>query len=271
MGGGFLKPKKNIPGIDMAGKVEQVGKNVAEFKVGDNVFGDVYQSATGAFAEYVCVKEGATIVKKPKGVTFVQAASTPVAGLTALQALRDHGNVQKGQEVLINGASGGVGTFAVILAKAFGAQVTGVCSTKNVELIKSIGADIVIDYTKQDISKLGKRYDLIIDIAANIYAKGYKQMLEPKGKGILVGFSSALHMVGVILKSKKLLKKHGIIVKSMGGAKTNMEDLKYLGELIESCKITPAIDRVYPLEQTTEAMRYFEEEHAKAKVVITIE
>ena len=271
MGEGFIKPKKSIPGIDMAGIVEQVGKDVSAFKTGDEVFGDIHQSATGAYAQYVCAKESTSIVKKPKGVTFIQAAATPVAGLTALQALRDLGNIQSKQTVLINGASGGVGTFAVILAKAFGAHVTGVCSTKNMELIKSIGADSVVDYTKQDISKLGKRYDLIIDVAANINANGYKQLLEPKGKGILVGFSSILQMMSVVLKSKKLLRKHGFTVKVMGSAKANNDDLKYLGELIASKEITPVIDRIYPLEELADAMRYFEDEHASAKVVIKVQ
>ena len=270
MGEGFLKPKNSVPGIDISGVVEEVGSSVKEFKPGDEVFGDIFDCKIGAYAEYTCVREGTNIVIKPGGVTFEQAASIPVAGLTALQALRDHGQVKEGQKVVINGASGGVGTFLVILAKAFGAEVTGVCSSKNLELVKSIGADHVIDYTKEDIIELGKRYDLVIDIAANITTKGYMKLLEPKGTGILVGFSTIPHMMGISLKGKKLEKKSGLKVKAMGSAKANKDDLKYLGELIASGKIKPAIEKIYPLEETAEAMRYFDEEHAAAKIVISM-
>jgi len=270
MGEGFLKPKKSVPGIDMSGVVEQVGKDVKQFKPGDEVFGDIHDSKSGAYAEYICAKENANIVKKPDMVTFEQAASVPVAGITALQALKNHGQIKEGQRVLINGASGGVGTFSVILAKAFGAEVTGVCSNRNLELVKSIGADFVIDYTKEDIMVSEKKYDLIIDIAANITTKGYEKLLTPKGIGILVGYSSMFHMMGISLKGKKLEKKSSLKVKVMGSAKTNREDLQYLGELISSGKITPVIEKVYRLEETAEAMRYFDEEHASAKIVISV-
>jgi len=269
MGGGFLKPKKNVPGIDVSGVVEEIGNNVKEYKPGDKVFGDIYDSETGAYAEYVCVNEKANIVKIPDGVTFEQAAATPVAGLTALQALRDHGKIKEGQSVLVNGASGSVGTFTVLIAKALGAEVTGVCSTRNLDLVKSIGTDNVIDYKKDDFKKSGKKFDLIIDIAANIQAKDYINLLKPKGTGILVGFSTISHMMGIGLKGRKLEKKYGLTVKAMGSAKAKKEDLTYLGEMISSGKIEPAIDRIYTLEETPEAMRYFHEEHARAKVVIT--
>ena len=270
MGEGMLKPKKSVPGIDMAGVVEAVGKSVKEFKTGDEVFGDVHESKLGAYAEYVCSKETENIVKKPAGVTFEQAAATPVAGITALQALRDHGQIKEGQRVLINGASGGVGTFTVLIAKALGAEVTGVCSSKNLKLVKSIGADFVIDYTKENIKESQKRYDLIIDIAANLTAKDYINLLNPKGIGILVGYSSMFHMIGISLRSKKLEKKNGLKVKAMGGAKTSKKELQYLGELIDTGKISPAIEKVYPLKETAKAMKHFHEEHAGAKIVISV-
>ena len=270
MGEGILKPKKSVPGIDVAGVVEKVGNSIKEFKPGDEVFGDVYDSKSGAYAEYICAKESANIVKKPAGVTFEQAAATPVAGITALQALRNHGKIKEGQKVLINGASGGVGTFLVILAKAFGAEVTGVCSSKNLKLVRSIGADFVIDYTKENIKESQKRYDLIIDIAANLTAKDYISLLNPKGTGILVGYSSMFHMMGISLRSKKLEKKNGLKVKAMGSAKTNKKELQYLGELINTGKISPVIEKVYPLEETAKAMRHFHEEHAGSKIVISV-
>jgi NADPH:quinone reductase-like Zn-dependent oxidoreductase len=271
MGEGFLQPKKNVPGIDMAGVVEEAGKNVTKFKPGDEVFGDVNNGKNGAYAEYTCIDENANIVIKPDVVTFEQAGSIPVAGLTALQALRDHGKVKEDQSVLVNGASGSVGTFTVILAKAFGAEVTGVCSTRNLELIKSIGADYVIDYKKDDFKTSEKKFDIIIDIAANIRAKDYIKLLKPNGTGILVGFSSISHMIGIGLKSRKLKKKNGLTVKAMGSAKAKKDDLVYLGELTAAGKISPEIEKVYPLEETPEAMRYFDEEHARAKVVISMQ
>jgi len=267
---GLFRPKKRILGNDVAGVVDKTGRNVTEFKPGDEVFGDVFDNAAGAFAEYVCIKKSAAIVMKPKKVSFIHAASVPVAGATALQALRDHGSIKDGDHVLVNGASGSVGTFAVLLAKAFGAEVTGVCSTKNQELVKSLGADNVIDYKKQNFKTLGARYDLIIDIAANITAKDYMRLLLPNGRGVLVGMSSVWHMLGIIRKSKKPLGEDGQTIKAMGSAKAVKDDLKTLGDLIASGKITPAIDRIYPLEETREAMRYFDEEHASAKVIINV-
>ena len=270
MGMGLLHPKKQIPGIDMAGVVEAVGADVTRFRPGDEVYGDVLEAETGAYAEYVSLPEDSPIAIKPKNMSFEQAASVPVAGITALQALRDHAHVAPGDTVLINGATGGVGTFAVMLAKAFGAEVTGVCSTRNTDLVLSIGADHVVDYQKQGVTKLNKRFDVILDIAANLTAEDYRRLLAPGGHGVLVGFSMMSHMAGIMIKSNKLFKRYGISVKPLGNANTNARDLDILRELMEAGKVTPAIDRTYPLAQTAGAMRYFEDEHARAKVVITV-
>jgi len=270
MGMGLFRPKQQIPGIDMAGIVEAIGKNVTQFKEGDEVYGDIESASSGAYAEYVCVPESGSIVIKPSNMTFEQAAAVPVAGITALQALKDHGQIQAGEKVLVNGASGGVGTFTVMIAKAFGAEVTGVCSARNCSIVRSCGADYVIDYKKQDVTQLEKRYDLIIDIAATITVEGYKRILAPKGRGVLVGFSTMMHMIKVILKGKKAAKKSDLRIFSMGVAKANKEDFNSLCGMMESGKITPAIDKVYPLAEAADAMRYFEEEHARAKVVISI-
>ena len=270
MGMGLLRPKKQIPGIDMAGVVEAVGADVTRFKPGDEVYGDVLEAATGAYAEYIYVPESIAIALKPKNMTFEQAASVPVAGITALQALRDHAQVKASDQVLINGASGGVGTFSVMVAKAFGAEVTGVCSTRNVDLVRSIGADDVVDYKKQDVTRLGRRFDVIIDIAANLTANDYQRLLTPGGHGVLVGFSTISHMIGIIRKSTKLLARHGLHVKPLGTANSNIQDLDILRVMMETGQITPSIDKTYPLAQTADAIRYFEEEHARAKVVIAI-
>lgn len=270
MGMGFLHPKKQIPGVDMAGVVEAVGADVKRFKPGDEVFGDVEAAATGAFAEYISVPEDIAIAIKPTNMTFDEAASVPVAGITALQALRDHAKVKAGDKVLINGASGGVGTFAVGLAKAFGAEVTGVCSTKNVDLVRSIGADHVVDYQKQDVTKLGQRFHVIIDIAATLTVKDYLRLLAPGGRGIMVGFSKMTQMAGIMMKGKKLLKRYGLTVKMLGYSHSNISDLDILRELMETGRLTPAIDKTYPLEKTADAMRYFENEHARAKVIIEV-
>ena len=269
MGQGVLRPKRNILGIDMAGVVESVGENVTLFAPGDEVYGDVYASGTGAYTEYVCLPESATIVKKPVNMTFEKAAAVPVAGLTALQALRDRGQLKTGGQVLVNGASGGVGTFSVIIAKALGAEVTGVCSTRNSDLVRSIGADYVIDYQKQDVKQTDTRFDNIIDIAANLMPKDYRRLLKPGGVGILVGYSSLPNMVRVMTGGKRAAKR-GITFGALGMAQASKEDLDMLREMMENGQITPAIDKVYPLEDTAEAMRYFEEQHARAKVVIRV-
>ena len=269
MGGGLLKPKNKILGADVAGWVEAVGRNVKQFQPGDEVFGDIYSSGLGAFAEYVCVSENA-LVLKPASTTFEEVAAVPVAAVTALQGLRDKGQIQPGQKVLINGASGGVGTFAVQIAKSFGAEVTGVCSTRNLDMARSIGADQVIDYTQEDFTQNGQRYDLIL--AANGYHSifDYKRALSPKGIYVVTGGSMAQVFQGMLLGpliSMTGSKKMG----SLGVARANQKDLVFMKELLEAGKVVPVIDRRYPLSEVAEALRYCEEGHAKGKVVITLE
>jgi NADPH:quinone reductase-like Zn-dependent oxidoreductase len=264
MGGGLLKPKRKILGTDIAGRVEAVGRNVKQFQSGDEVFG----VGRGGFAEYVCAHEDA-LVLKPTNVTFEEAAAVPVAGITALQGLRK-GHVQPGQKVLINGASGGVGTFAVQIAKSFGAEVTAVCSTGKLDMVRSIGADHVIDYTQEDFTKSGQRYDLVI--AANGYHSilGYRRALSPKGICVTTGGSMAQIFQAILLGPLISLiggKKMG----SMGIARLNQKDLVFLKELLEAGKLVPVIDRCYPLSEVAEAFRYFEEGHVKGKVIITLE
>ena len=257
--GGWLRPKDTRIGADIAGVVEAVGGNVTQFKPGDAVFGDV---TVGAFAEYVCVKEK-YIAIKPASVSFEAAASTPVAALTALQGLRDHGKIQAGQKVLVNGASGGVGTFAVQIAKSFGAEVTGVCRTRNLDMVRSIGAEHVIDYTKEDFTKNGQRYDLVFDVAANHTVFEYQRVLKPNGTCVVAGFTTMAHLIHVmLLGGRKII--------SMGSAKVDKDDLVVIGELLESGKIVPVIDKVYPLSKTTEALQHFEEEHARGKIIISV-
>jgi NADPH:quinone reductase-like Zn-dependent oxidoreductase len=265
---GLLKPKNPILGIDIAGQVEAVGKNVTEFQPGDEVFGDCGWG--GGFAEYVCVTEK-NLVLKPAHITFEEAAAVPVAAITALQGLRDSGQIQPGQKVLINGASGGVGTFAVQIAKSFGAEVTGVCSTRNLDMVRSIGADQVIDYTQEDFTQNGQRYDLIIDNVGNRSVSDLKRALSPQGTCVIVGFSSLgllfQHMFLGPLMSMTGSKKIGL----MGTANANKKDLGFLKELLEGGKVKSVIDRRYPLSEVPEAIRYLEEGHARGKVVITLE
>ncbi len=254
------------PGRDVAGQVEAVGKNVRRFKRGDEVFG----WCQGAFAEYVCTAESA-VVTKPKTVTFEQAASVPVAGLTALQGLRDRGKIQPGQKVLINGAAGGVGTFALQIAKSFGAAVTGVCSTRNVELVRSLGAAHVIDYTKEDFTQSGQRYDLILECVGNLSLSACRRLLNPRGICVIVGAPKevGIFLVRAIAGSllSRLLKQTFL----MFIAKMNKDDLTVMGELMAAGKVTPVIDRIYRLSQAYEAIRYLEEGHARGKVVIALE
>jgi NADPH:quinone reductase-like Zn-dependent oxidoreductase len=272
--GSFLQPKNKILGADVAGRVEAIGRYVKQFKPGNEVFGYL-PSATGrgTFAEYVCANENA-ITLKPANLTFEQAAAVPVAAMTALQGLRDNGNIQPGQKVLINGASGGVGTFAVQIAKAFGAEVTGVCSTRNVDMVRSIGADQVIDYTQEDFTQNGQRYDLILEINGYHPIFAYRRALSPKGIYVMAGGSKAHVYQGIFqalllgpLISRIGTQKLGF----MGIAKLTQKDLVFLKELLEAGKITPVIDRSYPLSETAEAVRYLEEGHARGKVVITVE
>jgi NADPH:quinone reductase-like Zn-dependent oxidoreductase len=267
MGMGLLKPKNKILGADIAGRVEAVGRNVKQFQPGDEVFGDIFDCGLGGFAEYVCAREDA-LVLKPANITFEKAAAVPLAALTALHGLRDIGHIQPGQKVLVNGASGGVGTFAVQLAKYFGAEVTTVCSTRNLDMMRTLGADHVIDYTQEDFTKNGQRYDLIL--AANGYHSifDYKRALSPKGIYVMSGGSGSQMFQAMLLGpciSMTGSKKMGSV-----SSKPNKKDLVFLKELIEAGKVVPVIDRRYPLSEVAEAIRYLEEGHAKGKVIITL-
>jgi NADPH:quinone reductase-like Zn-dependent oxidoreductase len=264
MGGGLLKPKNTRLGADIAGRVEAVGRNVKQFQPGDEVFGMV----RGGFAEYACALENA-LALKPPNLSFAEAAAVPMAAVTALQGLRDTGQIQPGQEVLINGASGGVGTFAVQIAKSFGAEVTAVCSTRNLDQARSLGANHVIDYTKEDFTQSGQQYDLIL--AANGYhsLSAYKRALTPKGIYVMAGGSTAQIFQAMLLGS--WMSETG--GKKMGGvsAKRSQKDLVFLRELVEAGKVVPVIDRRYPLSEAAEALRYLGEGHARGKIVITVE
>ena len=265
MGFGLLKPKHQILGADMAGRVEAVGKNVIQFKSGDEVFG----SSMGGFAEYACVCED-KLVLKPAAMTFEQAAAVPVAGITALQALRDHGRIQAGHYVLINGASGGVGTFAVQIAKALGAHVTGVCSGRNLEMVRSIGADQVIDYTKEEFWRSGKEYDLILDNAAFQSISKSLHALKATGVYVLVGGSSSTASILRSLILNPLISKiKGRKVVSFM-ANVNQRDLAVLKELLEAGKVVPVIERKYSLSEVPQTIRYVEEGHTRGKVVVTV-
>ncbi len=268
---GMRKPKDSRFGIDCAGTVEAVGKNVTEFKPGDEVFG----AANGAIAEYVCAPER-TLVTKPANITFQQAGSVAVAGLTALQGLRNQGNIQPGQKVLVNGASGGVGTFAVQIAKAFGAEVTAVCSPRNLEQARSIGADHVIDYTKEDFTMGEQRYDMIFDNVGNHTIADRRRVLNPNGICVLAGMGSAGKHEGQwsrlagnlksFLVSPFISQKFKFFI-----AKLLKADLIVLRDLMQEGKVKPVIDREYPMSETAEALSYLEEGHARGKIVITVE
>jgi NADPH:quinone reductase-like Zn-dependent oxidoreductase len=263
---GLLKPKIKILGVDIAGQVEAVGGNVKKFQPGDEVFGDLSGCGWGGFAEYVCALENALSLK-PASITFEEAAAVPQAAVLALQGLRDKRQIQPGQKVLINGAGGGAGTFAVQIAKSFGAEVTGVDSTSKLDMMRSIGADQVIDYTREDFTKNGQRYDLILDFAAYHSIFDYKRALSPKGIYVMVGGSSARIFQVMFLGpwiSMTGSKKMGILMH-----KPN-KDLAFMKELFEAGKVVPIIDRRYPLNETAEALRYFGEGHAQGKVVITV-
>jgi NADPH:quinone reductase-like Zn-dependent oxidoreductase len=266
LGNGLRKPKNPRLGADFAGRVEAVGKNVTQFQPGDEVFG----ASTGAFAGYICVAEN-EIALKPANLSFEEAAAVPVAATTALQGLRDTGHIHSGQKALVNGASGGVGTFAVQIAKSFGTEVTSVCSTRNLDMVRSIGADHIIDYTREDFTRNGQHYDLIYDAVGNRSVSDYKRALNPDGTCVVAGFSSLPrlfeHMILGPLRSKRGSKKVGL----MGTAKIKQKDLVYLKELLEAGKIAPVIDKRYSLSEVPEAIRYLEKGHARGKVVITIE
>jgi len=271
IGFGLLKPKVTRLGVDYAGTVESVGTNVTQFKPGDDVFG----GRTGAFAEYVCVLADRAVVRKPANLTFEQAASVPVAAITALQGLRDKGKIQPGQRVLINGASGGVGTFAVQIAKSFGADVTGVCSTRNLDMVRSIGADQVIDYTKEDFTKSGQRYDLILDNVGNHSLLEYRRVLQPRGRYVLIGGGGPndRRWIGPLVRPIKALMLSPFVSQDMGMmlAEQNKKDLTILSDLMQAGKVTPVIDRRYSLSEVSEAIRYLEQGHARGKVVINLE
>ena len=267
LGYGLLKPNNTILGADIAGRVEAVGNNVTQFQPGDEVFGDISGCGLGGFAEYVSVPEHA-VISKPASMTFEEAAAVPMAAVTALQGLRDKGQIQPGQKVLIHGASGGVGTFAVQIAKAFRAEVTAVCSTRKVDLVRSIGADHVIDYTHEDFTKNGQRYDLILAANGNRSMFEYKRALAPKGRYVVTGGSMAQLFQAMLLGP--LLSTAGR--QNMGNvlARPNQKDLACMKELLEAGKVIPVIDRCYPLSETAEAIRYLEAGHARGKVVITV-
>jgi NADPH:quinone reductase-like Zn-dependent oxidoreductase len=270
MMGGLRKPKEPRVGVDYAGTVEAVGKNVTQFKPGDEVFGN----RDGAFAEYLCVRADRAIALKPANMTFEQAAAVPVAAITALQGLRNEGKVQSGQKVLINGASGGVGTFAVQIAKAFGAEVTGVCSTRNVDLVRSIGADHVVDYTKEDFTKSGQRYDVILDNVGTQPLSGFRRVLRPNGICVMIGGGGPNDgkWVGPTARPLKAKLMSPFISQkmSMMMARSNKDDLTILANLMQSGKVTPVIDRTYPLSEIREAVRYVETGRARGKVIITV-
>jgi NADPH:quinone reductase-like Zn-dependent oxidoreductase len=265
---GLRIPKDGGFGSDVAGQVEAVGKAVTRFRPGDEVFAHVL---TGGFAEYTCVSED-VLGLKPANLTFEQAAAVPLAALTALQGLRDHGQIQSGQKVLIIGASGGVGTFAVQLGKSFGADVTGVCSTRNLDLVRSIGADHVIDYTQEDFTQNGQKYDLIFQLAGTRSPSDCRRALTSKGKLILSSGESDGRWIGPLDRIIKAVALSPFVSQRLGAfeAKRSKEDLQVLKELIESGKVSPVIDRTYPLSETPEAIRYLEAGHARGKVVITV-
>jgi NADPH:quinone reductase-like Zn-dependent oxidoreductase len=265
MGEGVLKPKNQKLGADVAGQVEAVGSSVTEFQPGDEVFG----VCSGSFAEYALAGER-KLALKPANLSFESAAAVPVAAFTALQGLCDKGQIQAGQKVLINGAAGGVGTFAVQIAKSFGAEVTGVCSTGNLDRICSIGADHVIDYTRQDFSRNGQHYDLIYDAVGNRSVVAYWRALSSQGKCVLAGFTSLPRLLEHMILGPRMSRSGEKQMIAQGMASTSHENLLVIKELLDEGKVVPVIDKVYPLRNTAEAISYIEKGHAKGKVVITV-
>ena len=267
MVGGLLKPKNPILGVDAAGRVEAVGGGVRQFRPGDEIFGYLSRNGGRTFAEYACAGEN-EIALKPVRLSFEQAAAVPLAAITALQGLRDKGNIQPGQKVLIQGASGGVGTFAVQIAKALGAEVTGVCSTRNLDMVRSLGADYVIDYSKEDFTRNGQSYDLILAVNGYHPISDYWRALGPEGIYVVVG-GSMLQLIQAGSQGRRNSRT--------GSRKTfvlslvkNQKDLAYIKELLDSGKVVPVIDGCYPLGQTAEAFRHYEKEHPRGKVVISM-
>jgi NADPH:quinone reductase-like Zn-dependent oxidoreductase len=266
MGSGLLRPKNMMLGADVTGRVEAVGKNVSQFNPGDEVFGDLSGNGWGGFAEYVSVPENA-LVLKPANLTFEEAAAVPQAAVVALQGLRNEGKIQPGQKVLVNGASGGIGTFAAQIAKFFDADVTGVCSTRNLEMVRSIGASQVIDYTQEDFTASEdrpneQRYDLILDIAAYRSISDYERVLNPKGIYVLVGGSITRILQASMSRNKNMVNL---------SAKPSQKDLAFIEELIETGRVVPVIDRYFPFSEVAEAIKYYGEGHHQGKIVITVE
>lgn len=270
MGGGLLRPKKKTLGADIAGRAVAVGKNITRFQLGDEVFGTA-KGSSGGFAEYVCAREK-SLELKPANVSFEEAAAVPMAAITALQGLRNEGQIEPGEKVLIHGASGGVGTFAVQIAKSFGAEVTAVCSSRNVEIARSIGADHVIDYTRDDFTKNGELYDLILVVNGDLSIHEIKQALKQNGICVLAGGGSGsiLDLLVGLLQEWWISKTEG---KKIGSflANINQKDLTCVKELLESSKVKPVIDRRYPLSEAAKALRYLGEGHAQGKIIITVE
>jgi NADPH:quinone reductase-like Zn-dependent oxidoreductase len=265
---GLLKPKNKRLGTDFAGTVEAVGGSVTQFRPGDEVFG----GRTGAFAEYVSVPEDRAVVRKPANVTFEQAAAVPLAAITALQGLRDKGKLESGQKVLINGASGGVGTFAVQIGKAYGAEVTGVCSTRNVDVVRSLGADHVIDYTREDFTRSDRRYDLMLDIAGNRSWSECKRVLAPEATLVVVGGPKANRWIGPVdhLVKVRLASIGGSPSATTFVAKLTKEDMVVLQGLLEAGTVAPVLDRQYALSEIPDALTYLGDGHAQGKVVVTV-
>lgn len=266
---GIGTPDDTRFGVDFAGTVESVGKNVTKFKPGDDVFG----GHTGAFAQYVSVAESGSLAMKPTNMTFEQAAAAPMAAITALQALRDQGQLRSGQSVLINGASGGVGTFAVQIAKAYGAKVTGVCSTRNAAMVRAIGADEVIDYTQEDFTRGAQRYDLIVDTVGSHSVAEYRRVLNPRGTLVMVGSQDKGHWIGAMSALIGVWVAAPFATQKLAGLMADLDprDMDILRELMQSGKVTPVIDRRYPLRQAAEAIGYVEQGHSQGKVVIAVE
>jgi NADPH:quinone reductase-like Zn-dependent oxidoreductase len=268
LGSGLGSPQNPRMGVDFAGTVEAVGSLVTQFKPGDDVFG----AGNGAFAEYVTIAEDRSIVLKPANMSFEQAAAVPIAAITALQGLRDKGQIQPGQKVLINGASGGVGTFAVQIAKSYGAEVTGVCSGRNAEMVRAIGADHVIDYKQEDYTENGQQYDLIIDMVGNHSLSENRKVMKPEGKFVIIGGAKG-NWLGPLMGVIKAMVYSPFVDQEfiMFIARLRKQDMSVLGELMKSGVITPVIDRSYPLSEVADAIRYSEEGHARGKIIITVD
>jgi NADPH:quinone reductase-like Zn-dependent oxidoreductase len=268
---GLRKPKDRVLGCDVAGRVEAVGKDVTMFRPGDDVFGSPFMHGLGAFAEYVCVPED-LLAPKPATLSFEEAAAVPLAASTALQGLRDHGRIEPGHKVLIIGASGGVGTFAVQIAKSFDAEVTGVCSTRNVDMVRSLGADHIIDYTKEDFTQSGQQYDLIFQLAGTRSPSECRSALTSNGTLVISSGESEGRWIGPVDRVIKALVLSALVSQKLATftVKPNSEDLQLLKQFIEDGTLTLVIDRTYRLAQVPEAIRYLEEGHARGKVVITV-